>query len=111
MEETKQEIEKSGTIFVRAKEATDVIRDFEEMLYGSDEVPDEPGLAEQIQDLVDEKIQIAKDLGDCMDSMAVPDTDKRQLNVRMNRLENTLFDLNDRIEQVFEGVEENFVGI
>lgn len=46
MEETKQEIEKSGTIFVRAKEATDVIRDFEEMLYGSDEVPDEPGLAE-----------------------------------------------------------------
>lgn len=29
----------------------------------------------------------------------------------MNRLENALYDLNDRVVEVFEGVEENFVGI
>ena len=43
------EIEQTGTLFVTAKEALDVIQDFEEML--------EAGLASDIEDLVNEKIK------------------------------------------------------
>lgn len=44
------DIEQTGTLFVRAKEALDVILDFEEML--------EAGLASEIADLVDEKVRL-----------------------------------------------------
>jgi hypothetical protein len=71
IEETKVEIEKTGTVFVRAKEAADVIQDFEEMLYGGEGENDEEdeGLAYVIERLCEEKVRIARDLADCLDGM------------------------------------------
>ena len=37
--------------------------------------------------------------------------EKRQLQVRLNRLESSLFDLNDKVDQVMEGIEEDFCGL
>ena len=76
IEETKREIEETGTLFVHSKEAVDVIRDFEEMLYGADEEDagegePEEGLAAEVEKLVAEKIRIAKDLSDCLDGLEI----------------------------------------
>ena len=76
IEETKKEIEETGTLFVHSKEAVDVIRDFEEMLYGADgedagEGVAEEGLAAEVEKLVAEKIRIAKDLSDCLDGLEI----------------------------------------
>lgn len=61
--ETKAEIETVGTVFVRAKEVTEVIEDFEEMLYGDGE---EPGFASEIAALATERVSIVKDLTECL---------------------------------------------
>ena len=42
---------------------------------------------------------------------AVDETDKHQFVVRLNKLENSLYDFNDRVQTLFEGVEDNYCGI
>ena len=53
IEATKEAIAQTGTLFVRAKEATDVLSDFQEMLYGDGA---EEGLAQVIKGLVAQKV-------------------------------------------------------
>ena len=42
---------------------------------------------------------------------AVDETDKHQFVVRLNKLENSLYDFNDKVQTLFEGVEDNYCGI
>ena len=83
------------------------------MLYGSDDQADGdgPGLAHEIDALVNERVQIALDLLECMDgilSERCGSEEKRQLVVRQNKLEAALFDFSDKVDQVTEGIEDDF---
>lgn len=102
------EIEQTGTLFVRAKESVDVIQDFTEMLYHESD-----GLALSIDQLVQEKVAMAMDMQDSIAGFenAADEADKHQFVVRLNKLENSLYDFNDKVQTLFEGVEDNYCGI
>ena len=68
---------------------------------------DEDGLAAEIERLEEEKVQIIEGLLDCMNLLS-NNTNDRELIVRKNRLESDLFAHAEKVDQLMEGVEENF---
>ena len=90
-----------------------MIKDFQEMLYGEDDgAGDDDGLAKEIEVIERERVRIAQDLLEVTDGILNDSSaNSRELLVRRNRLESALFDINERVETLFEGVEENYCGI
>lgn len=79
------------------------------MLYGEDE-----GLAAQIEQLVDKKVRMATDIKDSIDGFENSyndEQDRHQFVVRLNKLENSLYDFNEEVRALLEGVESNYCGI
>lgn len=74
------------------------------MLFGSEDETqedggEEPCLSQIIDTIVTDKVQLSKDLFECADSMiSLEQGQRRDLQVRQNRLESSLFDLQERIE-------------
>lgn len=86
------------------------------MLYGADHGQPgeeaEAGLAHEIDMLIGEKVQIVIDLLECMQGIIAQGDkgreDRRQLTVRQNRLEAQLFDFADKVDELLDGIEDEY---